>query len=51
MYVGMMLFLQVLRKAVSGMKIKLTFVLFPELPRDYPIFGKAEVSGIIVALP
>jgi hypothetical protein len=27
------------------------FVLFPELLRDYPIFGKAEVSGIIVALP
>jgi len=27
------------------------FVLFPELPQDYPIFGKAEVSGIIVTLP
>jgi hypothetical protein len=27
------------------------FVLFPELLRDYPIFGKAEVSGIIVTLP
>jgi hypothetical protein len=27
------------------------FVLFPELPRDNPIFGKEEVSGIIVTLP
>jgi hypothetical protein len=27
------------------------FVLFPELPQDYPIFGKAEVFGIIVTLP
>jgi len=27
------------------------FVLFPELPRDYPIFGKAEFFGIIVTLP
>jgi hypothetical protein len=26
-------------------------VLFPELPQDYPICGKAEVSGIIVMLP